>query len=206
MNIQVGAELMVRLKSHETSFTTFFVGEKTNEHIVLAFPKQLSLHRKALDRLGEVSVEYSEGGIRYEFKTRIREILEEPTDLILLEYPTEIHRAEKRSLKRINCLVSAKLEIKFDNKSQSVVGAIENISKTGCLCIVKKIEGVKEPLSLGDLISLRCQFPGLVGEQIANGEIVHIQEKQGDIVTGIHFDKKLWWIPPYDSEEEAPSI
>jgi c-di-GMP-binding flagellar brake protein YcgR len=200
MDIQIGTELMVNIEGHETSFTTFFVGEKPNEHIVLVFPKQLSLHRKALDRSGELRVQYSEGGIRYEFKTRIREILEDPTDLILLEYPTEIHRAEKRSLRRINCLVSAKLEITFNDKSRSIVGVIENISKTGCLCIVKKTEGVKDLFSLGDLISLRCQFPGLAGEQMANGKIIHLLEKQGDIVAGIEFDTKLWWIPPYDLE------
>jgi len=200
MDIQIGAELTVSLEGQETSFTTFFVGEKTDEHIVLVFPKELSLPAEDPDGIREVRVEYSVGDVRYEFKTRVLEILEEPTYLILLDYPTKIHRIEKRSLKRINCLVSAKLEIQFDDQSHSVVGVIENISKTGCFCIVKKMEGVKKPFSLGDLISLKCQFPGLAGEQMANGKVVHIQEKQKDIFAGIQFDEKIWWIPPYNSE------
>jgi c-di-GMP-binding flagellar brake protein YcgR len=200
MDIQIGAALTVRLEGQETSFTTFFVGEKTDEHIVLVFPKELSLPIEDPDGMLEVSVQYSERGLRYEFKTRILEILDKPTDLIVLEYPTKIHPIEKRSLKRINCLVSAKLEIEFDDQSHPVVGVIENISKTGCLCIIKKMEDGKEPFSLGDLISLKCQFPGLAGEQMANGKVVHLQEKQKDIYAGIQFDEKIWWIPPYNSE------
>ena len=200
MDIQIGTELTVKLEGQETSFTAFLVGEKVNEHIVLVFPKQMSLYVKDSEGFNKVRVEYTEGGFRYEFKTRVIKALDEPADLILLEYPDKIHPIEKRSLKRVNCLVSAKLEVHFDNKSESVVGVIENINKTGCLCIVKKMEGSEAPFSLGDLISLKCQFPGLAGEQVANGKIIHIQEKQEDIFAGIQFDKKLWWIPPYDSQ------
>ena len=51
---------------------------------------------------------------------------------------------------------------------------------------------------MGDRVDLKCQFPGLLGEQNAEGKIVRIQEEGKDLVLGINFDKEIWWVPPYD--------
>jgi hypothetical protein len=47
-------------------------------------------------------------------------------------------------------------------------------------------------------VELKCQFPGLVGEQSAEGKIVRLEEEGKEIVLGIQFDKEIWWVPPYD--------
>ena len=136
----------------------------------------------------------------YEFKSKVREIINEPVSLIVLEYPVEVYSIEKRALNRINCLVSTKVKSKADDNPQWNVGVIENINKTGCLCTLSKVHGSRASFDIDGQVVLRCQFPGLVGEQSTEGKVVRMKEEEKDIVLGINFNEKIWWVPPYDQK------
>jgi c-di-GMP-binding flagellar brake protein YcgR len=198
MNIRIGTKLSINLEGKEDYFTTYFIGEKKDQHIVLAFPEKKQAYIEKINNQTEIYAQYFDNGARYEFKSRIIELLEEPVDLIVLEYPSEICSVNKRAMDRINCLVSAKLKNQMGNDDTPVIGVIGNINKTGCLCNLTKIESAKISFSLGDPVGLKCQFPGLVGEHSAEGKIVRIQEKGEDIILGINFDREIWWVPPYE--------
>ena len=158
--------------------------------------------RQNQQELDEIVLQYFENDIRYEFKSRIITLHEEPIDLLVLEYPYETYSADKRNLDRINCLVSARLHNKqIERDSQPVVGVIANINKTGCLCNLAEKEG-GSLFSMGDRVNIVCQFPGLVGEQSAEGEIVRVGQEGKDLVLGIRFSKEIWWIPPYKENEK----
>jgi len=197
MNIKSGTELTICPIASKMTFRSFFVGEKTGIHIAASLPQELPSPRKALQKGKDVLVQYSEGESLYEFKSTVKDIIQEPVELIILDYPAETTRSEKRSRKRVNCLIEAKFEIIFEDNNRLIAGIIENISKTGCNCILKKSKGADMPLSLGDRINLRCQFPGFPGEQTGEGKIIRLKEMHGEINAGIKFDKELWWIPPY---------
>jgi c-di-GMP-binding flagellar brake protein YcgR len=205
MNIRTGTELIIHTDGYETPFKSFFIGGKANVSIVAGFPQQLSFPKEVLHKGVEVIVQYLEGECIYEFKTRILDVLKEPTDLIILEYPAETRTVEQRSHKRINCLVAARFEIRFEDNNQLAIGVIENISKTGCSCKIKKFKGIEKPLSMGDIILMKCQFPGFAGEQRAEGQIIRLQESQEEINAGIRFDQELWWIPPYGANRQGAS-
>jgi len=201
MDIRTGTELTIHPHGLEESFKSFFVGEKPDVHIVTGLPRELPYPREDLHKGNEVTVRYSEGESVNEFRTCIHEILKEPADLLILEYPSEIKTLENRACRRINCLIEAKLEIIFEDNNRLITGVIENISKTGCNCVLKKFKGTEQPFSLGDKISLRCQFPGFAGQQTGEGKIIRLQDMPEEINAGIKFDRELWWIPPYAPSE-----
>lgn len=198
MNIRIGTKLSVYLVENEDHITAFYVGEKNGHHIVLTFSEKRAAYIEKIKELNEVRVQYFDNSVRYEFKSKVIELLKEPVDLIVLEYPSEIYSIDNRTLDRINCLVSAKLKSQVEKDTPPVIGVIANINKTGCLCNLTKIESSKVSFSMGDQVDLKCQFPGLMGEQSAEGKIVRIQEEGKDIILGINFNREIWWVPPYD--------
>lgn len=198
MNIRVGTKLSINLEGQEEHITVKYVGEKEGQHIVLTFPDKRTELTDKLKDLSDVGVQYFENGIRYEFKSRVIDLPEEPLDLIVMEYPSEVYSIDNRQLDRINCLVSAKVKNQVFDDTQSVDGVIANINKTGCQCSLTEEEGSDISFSMGDQVVLKCQFPGLVGEQSAEGKIVRIQKQGKDIILGINFNEEIWWVPPYD--------
>jgi len=202
MNIRPGTELTIFLEENKTSFKSFLVGEKKDAHIVAGLPEKLPFAKENLVKDAVVSVRYSDEDNICEFRTKILQTLEEPAGLILLQYPLKVEIIEKRSRRRINCLVEARFEIVFEENNRLVSGIIENISKTGCSCVIKKTGKAELSFSLGDVINLRCQFPGLSGEQTAEGTIIRLQHLQDEVYAGIRFEKELWWVPPYNPERK----
>jgi c-di-GMP-binding flagellar brake protein YcgR len=203
MNIRPGTELTIIIDGTDTPFRSFLVGEKKESQIVVGLPEKPDFPRETLQKGNSALVRYSDEENIYEFRVRILQTLQDPADLIILEYPTDITTIEKRSRRRINCLVEAKLEIIFEDNNRLITGIIENISKTGCGCVIKKMPDTGSLFSLGDVINLRCQFPGLAGEQTAEGTIIRLQELPEEVQAGIQFDKELWWVPPYDPEKKG---
>jgi c-di-GMP-binding flagellar brake protein YcgR len=202
MNIRPGTELTIIIDGTGASFKSFLVGEKKESQIVVGLPGKPDFPLEAFQKGSSVLVQYSDDENIYEFRTRILKTLQDPADLIVLEYPDGITTIEKRSRRRINCLMEAKFEIIFEDNNRLVTGIIENISKTGCSCVLTKTGNAELLLSLGDVINIRCQFPGLSGEQTAEGTIIRLQELQDEVYAGIRFDKELWWVPPYDPERK----
>ena len=203
MDILPGTELTIIIEGTGASFKSFLVGEKKESQIVVGLPGKLDFSLDAFQKGGSVLVRYSDEENIYEFRTRILKTVQDPADLIVLEYPAGITTIEKRSRRRINCLMEAKLEIIFEDNNRLITGIIENISKTGCGCVIKKMPDTGSLFSLGDVINLRCQFPGLAGEQTAEGTIIRLQDLPEEVHAGIQFDKELWWVPPYDPERKG---
>jgi c-di-GMP-binding flagellar brake protein YcgR len=197
MNIQIGAELSVNL-ADQSSFTAIYIGAKDKKHIVLTIPEDRAGLLKDFKNHEKVTVQYTNNGVRYEFSTIILDVLDAPVYLVVLEYPAEIKEVDKRSTQRINCLISAKLETRQGNDTAPIAGIIENINKTGCLCIINEMESGSISFSQGNRVNITCQFPGLVGDQSANGRVVRIKTDKKDTVLGIHFEEKIWWVPPYE--------
>ncbi|MDM7920555.1 MAG: flagellar brake domain-containing protein, partial [Methanosarcina sp.] len=198
MNIRIGTEVSVIIKGQEGLFTACYIGENNKRQIVLTFPEERSSCLKKVKSPEKITVQFSDKGARYEFSSVILNVLDEPLHLAVLESPAEIIKTDNRAFDRINCLISAKLDAHSDKGSAPVLGVIENINKTGCLCIIKEKESNLISLTKGDKVNISCQFPGLVGEQTAGGSVARIRKDKKDIYVGIHFDEKIWWVPPYE--------
>ncbi len=198
MNIRIGTEVSVLIKGQEGLITACYIGENKKRHIVLAFPEEKSSLLKKVKATEKITVQFSDKGTRYEFSAIILSVLDEPLNLAVLESPAEIIKTDKRAADRINCLISAKIDAHSDKGSAPILGVIENINKTGCLCIIKENESGLISLTKGDSVNISCQFPGLVGEQTAEGSVARIRKDKKDIFIGIRFNEKIWWVPPYE--------
>ncbi len=197
MNIRIGTELSLNLKDLNSVIPAFFIGKKEGSHIALALSDEHSKIFMENKNISDVAVQYSAGEYRYEFNCALVNVLDDPAAIVVLSFPDAVNAVDRRSLCRINCLISAKLENKTGTDRQAVTGVIENISKTGCLC---RIEGGALPFSINEDVCISCSFPGLMGEQASDGKIVRILEGQKDPVVGIHFNEKAWWVPPYNAK------
>jgi c-di-GMP-binding flagellar brake protein YcgR len=198
MNIRIGTEVSIIIKGQGSPINACYIGENNKREIVLTFPEEKSSFLKMVKAPEKIKVQYSDKGARYEFSAVILSLLDEPLHLAVLEYPSEIVKTDKRAFDRINCLISAKLDAHSDKGPAPILGVIENINKTGCLCLIKEMEAGLISLTKGDRVNIRCQFPGLVGEQTACGSVARIRKDKKDFFIGIHFDEKIWWVPPYE--------
>jgi len=50
---------------------------------------------------------------------------------------------------------------------------------------------------INEELTLKCRFPGIVGEQEAFGRVQDIQNKDDGMAIGIQFSDTVWWVPSY---------
>ena len=195
--IEIGTKLNMVIEGSKLSAESIFVGNKTGEYIVITPPSQIGSVRDELFKGNKVDIKYLYQGQILEFQTRLIEVIHEPIQLILLEYPKNVRERELRSQKRINCFVSAKIEVETEKNNGVITGVIKDISKSGCRFLIQSSKSAENMFRINELIALKCHFPGIVGEQEAFGRVLDIQKKDDEISIGIQFSDIQWWVPPY---------
>jgi len=201
--IETGTNLIIKIEGIDSTVTSAFVGAKKDEYLAITPPEPFeSPIKDSLFEKKPFSIMYIYNNQMIEFQTKFLKLIDNPVPLILLEFPEVVKKSEHRARqKRINCIVSVKLEIKSEKsekKEGALYGTIKDITKKGCCCTFQNPEGIENPFQIDDQVMLQCHFPGIPGEQEAIGEIRHIQRKDKEIDIGVMFPEKLWWAPPYD--------
>jgi c-di-GMP-binding flagellar brake protein YcgR len=192
--IETGAEISLAAEDLGFSGKCTFVGQRSDEYIVVTPPPDFSLFENKLLQADRILVRYLSDGDIFEFTSRILETKHDPLMLLVLQYPISVEKKELRSQKRIRCFISAKMEV--NNKSQD--GIIKDISKFGCRCIFETSNGLEKALRIDDNISLGFGFPGIFDRQEILGKIKDIRKKESRLDVGIEFASIAWWVPPYD--------
>jgi hypothetical protein len=170
-----------------------FIGPEDNsEFIAVPLVQGAPLAKKVGER---VLVRYGYLGAMVEFCSEIIEIIAYPVLLWRIRVPAEISRYELRNHKRIQCSVSAKIEVV--HKGLFLGTIIRDISKSGARCVIQLGDDGQDQLSVDDAILLRCIFPGIVGEQIVSGNITDLDQTPGELTIGVHFTGTQAWVPPY---------
>jgi c-di-GMP-binding flagellar brake protein YcgR len=196
--IETGTTLLIDIEGFECSFKSLFVGMKFNEYIVVTPPSPEASDKAKIPEGAFLNVRYLCGGKSFSFQTRLIKMASNPVDLLLLSFPESIKSGEKRSQKRINCFLSAKVEFKTGEKGEVIHGVIKDISKTGCRFQFTVPESKKDLFKVDEEAILRCHFPGISGEQSALGKFIDVLNLNGEISVGIQFSTMLWWVPPYE--------
>lgn len=129
------------------------------------------------------------------FTTKLMEIIEHPLSLWRVLAPTDVSTFDLRDNERTRCTVSATVEA--PRKGLVVVGIIRDISKSGARCIFAPAKASAEAFDIDDPVTLRCEFPGIPGEQVASASITDITESETETSIGIRFTSSAWWVPPY---------
>ncbi len=195
--IEIGAKLSVEIAESNLPEESIFVGNKAGEYIVITPPSQVEPVRDDLFKGNKVRVKYSYQGQVLEFHTRCIEVVSDPIQLILLEYPEAVRECDLRSQKRINCFISAIIEVEMERNNEEITGVIKDISKSGCRFLIQTSKREENMFQMDEQICLKCHFPGIAGEQEALGRVQDIQIKDDETSIGIQFSDIMWWVPPY---------
>lgn len=166
--------------------------EDNSEFIAVPLADETALAKKVGGRL---LVRYGYLGAMVEFCSELIEIIEYPVLLWRIQVPTAVNRYELRDHKRIQCSVSAKIEVV--HKGLFIGTIIRDISKSGARCVIQLGDDVQNQLTVDDAITLRCTFPGIVGEQAVSGSITDMDQTPGELTIGVHFAEAQPWVPPY---------
>jgi hypothetical protein len=170
-----------------------FIGPEDNsEFIAVPLADQTPLDKHVGDR---VRVRYGHLGAMAEFLSELTEVIEYPVLLWRIQVPQEVNRFELRDHKRMQCSVSARIEIV--DKGLFMGTIIRDISKSGARCVIQQHTAGEYALSVDDAVTLRCTFPGIAGEQVASGNITDVDQTPVDLTIGIHFTESQAWVPPY---------
>ena len=192
--IKSGTELSLTAKGLDLPVKSIYVGEKCDQYIVITSPDDIDAIEKILLQGKKININYSLDGNILQFTTSLVEICSKPLKLLILEYPASIEIQEHRSQKRINCYISAEIEI----NDQIKAGVIKNISKRGCRCVFEVSENNRNMLQIDDWVVLSFCFPGIPDKQEIQGTIKDIQIKEKQLEVGLEFSSIAWWVPPYD--------
>ncbi len=193
ININIGTWLYLQFKRDYVS-KALLIGIRPNKYIATICPISGVSDK---NQEAQICVYFHNGAGVYEFNTRVLKQLDDPVEILLLEYPDQVKIREQRSYKRIRCLVSARIQYTIKNRSQIIEGIIKDVSKKGCRITfpIKKID--KEIFILNERIMITCKFPGIPGEQKIVGVIRNVGKGQNELAIGIEFDELAWWAPPY---------
>ncbi len=173
--------------------TGLSIGPEDNSALIIVpLADESMLEATVGDRL-RVRYEYVDA--MAEFRSVLTEIMNNPVLLWRIRVPEEVNRFELRDHKRTQCSVSATIEITPKGISTGTI--IRDISKSGARCVIRQREHDLAPLAVGDIITLRCTFPGIAGEQTASGSITQVDQTPEEMTIGIHFTENQVWVPPY---------
>ena len=196
-DLEIGARLFFSAEGVDAPLKGIFIGAEKGRFIaVRLFPGTTRFDPEELGQAG-ITVHYLFEKSVYEFDTRLIRVVPDPVELILLEYPASVRIRELRSHKRINCLVSANIQVKDRGLDAPLNGVIHDISRKGCRCIFGRAKDAGSIFRLNDEVVLTCRFPGTSGEHEAFGRVKNIQTEEDRVSVGIEFLDVPWWAPPY---------
>ena len=170
-----------------------FIGPEDNsDFLAVPLADKKNLETTVGDR---VRVRYGYLGAMAEFCSELTEIIESPVLLWRIQVPSQVNRFELRDHKRMQCFVSAKIEA--IDKGFFMGTIIRDISKSGARCVIQQSDDEENQLTVDDTVTLRCTFPGVVGEQAASGSIAEVDQTSNELTVGVHFTEAQEWVPPY---------
>ena len=171
-----------------------YVGQIRDQYIVVTPPPDFPALENELLQADQIMVRYLFERDIFEFSSKLMEVKHSPLMLLILQFPVAVEKKELRSQKRINCFISAKLEINDETQN----GIIKDISKSGCRCVFENSGKLEKALRIDDQIALAFGFPGIFDRQEVMGKIKDIRKKESRLDVGIEFERVAWWVPPYD--------
>jgi c-di-GMP-binding flagellar brake protein YcgR len=196
-NLVVGTHFQLLAEGVDEPYVCVYVGMKKNQYLVVTFPSVHSPEKNNLTPDTLITARYLYKNDFFEFHSKILQCIAHPVDLMVLQYPDAMQTVQRRAYQRINCFISADISISIKNSNERVKGVIKDISKGGCLYLIQSGLHEENLFRAGDVICLKCKFPGIMDEQETFGTVVGVQPSEGDTAIRIQFPEPLWWVPPY---------
>lgn len=185
--VQTGVQLQLKSDRTDTVVPAVVIGIEYDKHLIV---KLLSKGYQDLFLQGDaISVRFFYNGILCNFYSVIINVLLEPSDLIIINYPENIERFNIRAYKRVACLLPAKIQYK------DIVGdgTVINISHGGCRLMLKNVYSVESSnicirFDDSDKLRITITLPNIAKELALDGTIRNTSTDGNEEYYGIEFD------------------
>ncbi|MDJ0885480.1 MAG: PilZ domain-containing protein [Desulfobacterales bacterium] len=181
--LEVGTALQVRIEDIDYIFGSEFVGAGENGRVLISTDDAMDLMKDRLKAGMIVSTYYLADDIYHMFNTRFECLADDPRPAMVLEAPKEVLNIERRSQRRINCTLPARVDVR---KTLSM--EIVNINHKGCRIIAdaETVDAVR--LEPSDRILLRIRAPQSPHGYIVEGQVRNVQQQGEKVEAGVLFD------------------
>lgn len=192
--ITLGTGLIIEIVNLKQRIKSQLVGMEHGKYLIVRVSEKDLIGNFRSDHVKDspMIVRYLHNGTVYGFSSSILNIVSTPAKLFFVTYPSKIDEFTVLSNSRHECILPALTMIGND----FVEMVILDISKQGCLCMVKTADPNDERLygavQVNKTIDIKVQFPGAEGKFGLVGKIRNVSKDVGKILLGVQFDN----IPP----------
>ncbi len=181
--IEVGTALQVRIDDIDFIFGSAFIGAGEDGRVLISIDEAVDLLKDRLEVGMIVSTYYLADDIYHMFNTRYEGLTEEPQPAMVLQAPKEVLNIERRSQRRINCTLPARVDVR---KTLSM--NITNINHKGCR-ITADVEAADViRLEPSDRVLLRIRAPQAPHGYIVEGQVRNVNQQGDRVEAGVLFD------------------
>jgi hypothetical protein len=181
--LEVGTALQVRIEDIDYMFGSELIGAGEDGRVLITVDTAMDLLRDRIKTGMIVSTYYLADDIYHMFNTRFEGLTGDPQPAMILEAPKEILNIERRSQRRINCTLPARVDIR---KTLSM--EITNINIKGCRISADAATADAIRLEPSDRILLRIRAPEAPHGYIVEGQVRNVHQRGDRIEAGVLFD------------------
>ncbi|RLB89215.1 MAG: hypothetical protein DRH26_12040 [Deltaproteobacteria bacterium] len=178
--IELGTSLLLEPEDPDRGVASELIGMQVGKYLIVQIADQNRGNNRLMD--GEhLKVKYILSDDVFCFNSHIIRTLQDPDDLLFLEYPKEVESCNIRAQKRVDCF----LPIQIYLEETYLKGTIFNINEKGCLCTIDN-----SPLLDGsrtNLVHLELAY-GQFESLSIKGEIRNSRQEGDQTRFGIRFD------------------
>ncbi len=182
--LDVGNRVELELPNVESAIEGHMVGMVQENCLLFTCPQAPS---KLEDLIGEVQriiIKFINKGRVWMFKTRLLSTVNEPTKMLVFEYPGVIHCHELRKAKRRQIFIPSTFHLEGRTE---LYGALIDLSMSGGLCQIKHRENFLPQVNIHSDILMRCLLPGIKEEQKIKGKVRNMKIDRKETRLGIEF-------------------
>ncbi len=185
ISLDIGSKLKMEFNEVDTPLVSTMVGMIPDEYLIVTTPSPSSIVKTALNSDTRIIVKYLHIGRLCMFKTRLLKSIEDPHQLLFLDYPPVIHYHELRRAKRTAIFLPCTLHLR---KGPEFYGVLVDLSGLGCLCQIKTKGNAPLPnIDINSKVQLRCLLPGMKEDQELSGQVKNLKKSANETRIGIEF-------------------
>lgn len=182
--LDLGNRAELEMPHLESPVEGLMVGMVQENCILFTCPKTPPKIEDLLGKFQRVIIKFINKGRVWMFKTRLLSIIDDPTKMLVFEYPGVIHCHELRRAKRRQIFIPSTFQLEGRTE---LYGALIDLSMTGGLCQIKHREYSLPQIHIHSDIIMRCLLPGIKEEQRIKGKVRNMKIDRKETRFGIEF-------------------
>ena len=186
-HLQAGCPIFVELDNVQDKFFSRIIGFEEGKYVIISQPTTSNAITPSLTIGSSATIKYVLEGSIIAFQVPVVNQIQNPDQLVFIEFPREVTRQALRAQKRYNC----SFPVKFLIGNQTVEAQLEDISLGGCCCSIDNVavSHLSSPPKVGDSIELTVQEPGTSTWMTLSGRLSNTFGRLDRTHYGIAFER-----------------